>query len=122
MTWWVPPLSARVLSRDRAARSHDRSRDCAARINCPPTPRLACVWGGVSMGPAICYGPGAISMKRRIGYKGPLPTHTRKLHTQVLGTIPGIGQGLPFTIVFLLGLSLLYAVVWAAKHPRGEKG
>jgi len=43
-----------------------------------PTPRLACVWGGVSMGPAVCHGPGAISMKEDWvqGYKG------TRVHTQ----------------------------------------
>ena len=51
----------------------------------------------------------------------PPHSHTQ-LHMQGLGRLWDIGQGLPSTIVFLLGLLLPYAVVWAAKYPRGAKG
>ena len=61
------------------------------------------------------------SMKVEWVQGAPLHSHTQ-LHTQGLGRLCSIGQGLPSTIVFSLGLSLPYAVVWAAKYPRGAKG
>ena len=54
-------------------------------------------------------------MKEKWVQGAPLHSHTQ-LHTQGLGRSCGGGQGLPSTIVFLLGLSLLIAVVRAAKY------
>ena len=73
------------------------------------------------MGPAVCLGPGAISMKEDWVQGAPLYLHTQ-LHTQVLGRLCGGGQGLPSTIVFLLGLSLPATMVWAGKYSLGAKG
>ena len=73
------------------------------------------------LGPAICTGPGAISMKVEWVQGAPPHSHTQ-LHTQVLGRLCGSGQGLPSTIVFSLGLSLPTAVVWSGFYSCGAKG
>ena len=117
-----PPLSARVLSRDRAALSHDRSRDCVARvlfrINCPPPPGWP-VYGGVSVGSAVCHGPGAISMKE--DWVQGAPSHSQ---TSYAGTRAFMRHRarLPATVVVARGL--LSPMPWfsAAFYCRGFKG
>ena len=108
-------------------------------INCPPTPWLACVCG-VGGGRLNCNPQHTrlfdlfkhirwIPARRAIllkvgGYSRAPPSvepHTSKLHAQVLWRIYGGGWGLPSTIVFLLGLSLPIAVVWAVFSCHGAK-
>ena len=77
--------------------------------------------GGVSVGPAVCYGPGAITMKEEWVQGANLHPHTQ-LHTQGLGGLCGIGQGLPSTIVIARGLLSPMPVFLAAFYCRGGKG
>jgi len=47
-----------------------------------------CMGGGVSVGPAVCYGPGAISMKENwVPYKGLLSSYTHNF-IRLLNAIP----------------------------------
>ena len=70
------------------------------------------------MGPSICLGPGAISMKEDWVQGAPLHSHTQ---TSYAGTRAFMRHRARVAL-FLLGLLLPYAVVWATKYPRGGKG
>ena len=67
------------------------------------------------------YRPGAISMKVEWVQGAPSNFHTQ-LHTQVLGSLCGGGQGLPSTIIFPLSLLLPATVMWAAFYSPWGKG
>ena len=88
----------------------------------PQTPRSACVWGGgVSVDPAVCYGPGAISMKEDWVQGVTLHSHTQISYA---GTRDNSRRRsyMPSTIVVACGL--LSPMPWfsAAFYPRGGKG
>ena len=59
-------------------------------------------------------------MKEEWVQGAPLHSHTQ-LHTQGPRRLCGIEQGLPSSIVFLLGLLLPVAMVWVAKNPVGQR-
>jgi hypothetical protein len=94
-----PPLSARVSSCDRAAwwrsRSRDRADGVLSLLRVPPPPDLPVYVGEGSPRAPPYIKARAPSLWRRIRYKGPLSTHTQKLHTQGLGRLCGIGRTCP---------------------------
>jgi len=96
MTIWVPPPSplgyCLVTGPHDHVTGHMMARPSSLLHQLSPAPRLAVYGGrGVSAGPPYVT-TWEQSLWSRIGYKGPLPTHKHKLHTQVLGTIPGRGH------------------------------
>ena len=126
MTRWVPPLSARVLSCDRAARSSDRSRDHADRVlslsTVPPPPGLLVYGGGRgTVGPAICLSLGAISMKENWVQRAPLHSHTQ---TSYKGTRAFMRHRsyMPATIVVAPSLLSPVPLFSVAFYCRGLKG
>ena len=89
----------------------------------PPTPRSACVWGegGVSVGPAVCYSPGTISMKEDWVQGAPLHLRTQ-LHTHFVPHTAAAGKDCPLQASFRSVYCYPRAVVWGTKYPRGAKG
>ena len=111
------PLSARVLSCDL---SRDRVARVLFRINCPPPPGWP-MHGGVSVGPAVCYSQGAISMKVEWVQGAPLHLHTQ---TSYAGTRDNTRQQayMPATIVVARGLLSPVPVFLAAFYCHWGKG
>jgi len=77
--------------------------------------------GGVSVGPAVCYGPGAISMKEDWVQGAPLHSHTQISYA---GTRDNSWRRayMPATIVVARGLLNPMQVSLAAFYCSGGKG
>ena len=73
-------------------------------------------FNGVSVGPAVCHGPGAISMKEEWVQRAPPHSHTQ---TSYAGTRDNTR---PATIVVARGFLSPKLVFWAAFYCCGGKG
>ena len=137
-----PPPSPRFLRTYTVPRTHQLSPHPPVRLcmwgegTIPPIHRPMGGWGEAVQQPASCsalfirtlsMGPTTntcmVGGSMKVEYVRGAPSHSHtQLHTQVLGRLCGGGQGLPSTIIFLLGLLIPAAVVWAAKYSHGAKG
>ena len=102
--------------------SCDRADRVLSLLRVPPPPALPVYGGGgVSVGPAVCLGPGAITMKEDWVQGAPLHLHTQ-LHTHFVPHTAAAGKDCPLQSSFRSVYGYPRAVVWGAKYPRGAKG